>query len=294
MGGGIGELASRFGIDVRMRDLQLPALTHALETARSLIDERGRKKRSSARERDGQMAHILPTLELSGLRRVDAAIEAVVEDLDVKRRVFAELEVRMKPDALLATNTSSLSVNTLADGLAHPERFCGFHFFNPVHRMPLVEVVRGAKTSDADARHRRRLARRIGKTPVVVNDAPGFVVNRILMPYMREALHLLEEGYTIEDIDASMRRFGMPMGPFEVVDEVGVDVANKASAVLSRAFPERMTPAPALEKLLAAGRLGRKSGRGFYLHRGRKRTRDPQLRAVLGLQRERHTRSSRR
>jgi 3-hydroxyacyl-CoA dehydrogenase/enoyl-CoA hydratase/3-hydroxybutyryl-CoA epimerase len=287
MGGGIAELASRSGIEVRVRDLQPAALTRTLQTARGLIEERNRKRRAPARDLDAQMARIYPTLDLSGFGRADAAIEAVVEDLDVKRRVFAELEARLRPDAVLATNTSSLSVDTLASGVGKPERFVGFHFFNPVHRMPLVEVVRGAKTSDATLVTAVALARRLGKTPVVVNDAPGFVVNRILMPYMREALHLLEEGFPLAGIDAAMRRFGMPMGPFEVADEVGLDVANKVAHVLAAAFPSRMSPAPLLEKLIAAGRLGKKNGRGFYLHgRGRRRP-DPALPALLAVARER-------
>ncbi len=291
MGGGVAELASRNGIGVRVRDVQPAALTRALRTARSLIEDRGRRSRGRSAEGDSQLARILPTLDLAGFGRVDFAIEAVVEDLDVKRRVLAELEVRMRPDALLATNTSSLSVGVLAGGLQRPDRFCGFHFFNPVHRMPLVEVVRGAATSDQTVVTAVALARHLGKTPVVVADSPGFVVNRILMPYLREAIHLLEEGYPLRDIDASMRRFGMPMGPFEVLDEVGIDVAHKAASVLCRAFPDRMTPAPALETLLAAGRLGKKSGRGFYRHRGRKRRPDPELRALLRFQRERRPHS---
>jgi 3-hydroxyacyl-CoA dehydrogenase/enoyl-CoA hydratase/3-hydroxybutyryl-CoA epimerase len=287
MGGGIAEIASRSGIGVRLRDLNPVAITHALKTARGLIDERGRRRRGTAGEADAQMARILPTLDLSGFGTCDFAMEAVVEDLDVKRRVFGELEVRLPPDALLATNTSSLSVATLAEGLQHPDRFCGFHFFNPVHRMPLVEVVRGPRTSDATLVSAVGLARKLGKTPVVVKDAPGFVVNRILMPYLREAMVLLEEGYRLTEIDASMRSFGMPMGPFEVLDEVGLDVANKVAGVLSKAFPDRMEAAPALETLIAAGRLGRKSGRGFYRHRGGKRQPDSKLRELLELKRER-------
>ena len=222
MGGGIAETVSRAGIGVRLRDLNPAALTHALQTARALIDERSRRRRGTAREGDGQMAKILPTLDLTGFGVCDFAMEAVVEDLDVKRRVFGELEVRMRPDALLATNTSSLSVTTLAEGLQHPERFCGFHFFNPVHRMPLVEVVRGPRTSDATLVSAVGLARKLGKTPVVVKDAPGFIVNRVLMPYLREAMVLLEEGYRLTEIDAAMREFGMPMGPFEVLQATKV------------------------------------------------------------------------
>ena len=283
MGAGIAELASREGIDVRMREIKPEALQKGLQAVRAVIDERGRKKRMPQREKDGQMAHILPTLELTGMAHADFAIEVVVEDPEVKRRVFGELEVRIPPTALLATNTSSLSVDLLAEGLLHPERFVGFHFFNPVHRMPLVEVVRGARTSDAAVVTAVGLARRLGKTPVVVKDSPGFVVNRVLMPYLREALHLLEEGYRVTDIDAAMRRFGMPMGPFEVVDEVGLDVAHKVAGVLSTAFPDRMRPSTALERMIAAGRLGRKNGLGFYRHRGRKRMPDPSVRALLGL-----------
>ncbi len=289
MGAGIAELASRQGITVRMREVNAEALQKGLQVIRGVIDERNRRKRAPAREADAQMARVRPTLDLTGMAHADFALEAVLEDLDVKRRVFAELEVRVPAEALLATNTSSLSVDALASGLLHPGRFVGFHFFNPVHRMPLVEVVRGVRTSDAALVTAVALARRLGKTPVVVRDSPGFVVNRVLMPYLREALHLLEEGYAVADLDAAMRAFGMPMGPFEVVDEVGLDVAHKVAGVLATAFPERMQPSPALEKLLAAGRLGRKNGRGFYRHRGRERVPDRAVRGLLGLATGRRT-----
>ena len=286
MGAGIAEIATRTGVAVRMRDVKPEALTRALRIIRGLVDERGRKRRAPARERDAQMALIYPTLELDGLTRTDLAIEAVVEDLEVKRRVFGELEVRMRPDALLATNTSSLSVDAIASGLQHPERFFGFHFFNPVHRMPLVEVVRGARTSDEALTRAVGFARALGKTPVVVRDAAGFVVNRLLMPYLREALYLLEEGYALRDIDRAMRRFGMPMGPFEVLDEVGLDVAQKVAGVLTAAFPDRMSAAPALDKMVAAGRLGKKSGSGFYRERGGRREPDPGVAELIGLDRQ--------
>jgi 3-hydroxyacyl-CoA dehydrogenase/enoyl-CoA hydratase/3-hydroxybutyryl-CoA epimerase len=283
MGSGIAELAARNGIRVRLRELKPEALEHALRSIRAVIDERGRRKRPSARDVDTQMARVLPTLDLTGMAHADFAIEVVVEDLDVKRRVFAELEVRVPATALLASNTSSLSIDALAAGLLHPERFVGFHFFNPVHRMPLVEVVRGSRTADTALVTAVGLARRLGKTPVVVKDSPGFVVNRVLMPYLREALYLLEEGYLVADIDAAMKRFGMPMGPFEVVDEVGLDVAQKVAGVLVAAFPDRIQSSPALAKLVAAGRLGRKNGRGFYRHQGRKRTPDRSARGLLGM-----------
>ena len=287
MGGGIAELASRNGLWVRMRDVRPEALAHALTTARSLIEERGRRRRASSRERDAQLARILPTLELTGLGTADFALEAVVEDMEVKRRVMAELEVRVRPDCVLASNTSSLSISELGRGLAHPGRLCGFHFFNPVHRMPLVEVVRGEQTSDDAIATAVLLAKRLGKTPVLVKDSPGFVVNRVLMPYLREAIVLLEEGYSVADIDAAMKRFGMPMGPFAVVDEVGIDVAQKVAAVLSRAFPARMSTSPALDKMVAAGRLGKKNRLGFYRHRAKRPEPDPAVRGLLGLVRQR-------
>jgi 3-hydroxyacyl-CoA dehydrogenase/enoyl-CoA hydratase/3-hydroxybutyryl-CoA epimerase len=291
MGGGIAELASRQGIAVRMRDVAAAPLTKALLTTKSLIDERLRRRKgpreARARDRDAQLARIEPTLELTGLGRADAVIEAVVEDLDIKRRVLAEAEVRTRPDALIASNTSSLSIDTLATGLKRPARFCGFHFFNPVHRMPLVEIVRGRQTSGETLATAIQLARRLGKTPVVVADAPGFVVNRVLMPYLREAMHLLEEGFPLPEIDGAMREFGMPMGPFEVLDEVGLDVAAKVAGILSRAFPDRMESSPAMEKLVSMGRLGRKSGAGFYRHVGSKRILDPELGRILAINRNR-------
>ena len=281
MGAGIAEIASRHGIEVRMRDTDPAVLARALRAVRARVAERVARSGTPRHEAEGQLARLFPSPELAGLERADLAIEAVVEDLDVKRRVFGELEVRMRPDALLATNTSSLSVDTLASGLRHPQRFVGLHFFNPVHRMPLIEVVRGVRTSDAALAVAVALARRLGKTPVVVNDAPGFVVNRVLMPGLREALHLVEDGYRVADVDAAMRAFGMAMGPFEVLDEVGLDVAAKVADTLNRAFPERIAAAPQLEALVAAGRLGRKCGVGFYRHRGGRRTPDPQTARLL-------------
>ena len=275
MGAGIAELASRHGIEVRLRDTDPAALARALRAVRVRVAERASRSGAARHETEGQLARLFPSLDLAGLKRADLAIEAVVEDLDVKRRVFGELEVRMRPDAVLATNTSSLSVDELAAGLEHPQRFVGMHFFNPVHRMPLVEVVRGAKTSAAALATAVTLARRLGRTPVVVNDGPGFVVNRVLMPYLREALHLVEDGYRVADVDAAMRAFGMPRGPFEVLDEVGLDVAASVAAVLGRAFPERVAPAPQLEALVEAGLLGRKSGAGFYRYWRGRRTLDP-------------------
>jgi len=287
MGAGIAELASRRGIEVRLRDSDPAALARALRTVRARVAERRGRPGARRHETEGQLARIFPSLDLAGLKRADLAIEAVVEDLDVKRRVFGELEVRMRPDAVLATTTSSLPVDELAAGLEHPQRFVGMHFFDPVHRTPLVEVVRGAKTSAVALAATVTLARRLGKTPVVVNDGPGFVVNRVLMSCLREALHLVEDGYRVADVDAAMRAFGMPRGPFEVMDELGIGVTANMAAVLGRAFPERVAPAPQLEALVKEGFLGRRSGAGFYRYLRGRRTLDPLAVRLLRPARER-------
>lgn len=287
MGAGIAELASRHGIEVRLRDTDPDALARALRAVRARVAERSGRTGTARHETEAQLARIFPGLDLAGLKRADLAIEAVVEDLDVKRRVFGELEVRMRPDAVLATNTSSLSVDDLAAGLERPQRFVGMHFFDPVHRMPLVEVVRGAKTSAAALATAVRLARRLGRTAIVVNDGPGFVVNRVLMPCLREALHLAEDGYRVADVDAAMRAFGMTRGPFEMMDELGLDVTAKLVAVLGSAFPERVAPAPQLEALVKEGLLGRKSGAGLYRTWSGRRTLDPLAARLLRPERER-------
>ncbi len=287
MGTGVAELASRHGIEVRLRDTDPAALARAMRAVRARVAERSGRPGAARHETEGQLARIFPSPDLAGLKRADLAIEAVVEDLDVKRRVFGELEVRMRPDAVLATNTSSLSVDELAAGLERPQRFVGMHFFNPVHRMPLVEVVRGAKTSAVALATAVTLARRLGRTPIVVNDGPGFVVNRVLTPYLREAFHLVEDGYRVADVDAAMRAFGMPRGPFEVMDDVGLGVTANVAAVLGRAFPGRVAPVPQLDALLKAGLLGRKSGAGFYRYWSGRRTLDPLAARLLRPARER-------
>src|SRR6185503_7937873 len=169
-----------------------------------------------------------------------------------------------RPDCVLATNTSSLSVDAMAEALQRPEELVGMHFFNPVHRMPLVEVVRGARSSDEAVATVHELALELGKVPVVVADAPGFVVNRILGPYLNEAGWLLADGATIEQIDAAAKAFGMPMGPIRLLDEVGLDIARHAATTLHDAFGERMLPAPPLQSLAQTKRLGKKNELGFY------------------------------
>jgi 3-hydroxyacyl-CoA dehydrogenase/enoyl-CoA hydratase/3-hydroxybutyryl-CoA epimerase len=192
-------------------------------------------------------------------------LEAVAEDLGLKQKLMAEAVARGLPaDAILATNTSSLSIDAMASAVPAPERVVGLHFFNPPEKMPLCEVIRGSRTSEATVATACRLAVRLGKFPIVVQDAPGFLVNRCLSPYLNEAARLLTEGNEPEFLDRVLLDFGMPMGPCRLLDEIGFDVATKVSEVMSAAFPERMQPNPLFAALTAAGALGRKSGGGLY------------------------------
>ena len=212
------------------------------------------------------------TTSWDGFHDADVVVEAAVEDLDAKRAVFHELDGRAGPTAVLATNTSSLLVSRLEEGLTYPERVGGMHFFNPVHKMDLVEVVRTAATNERSVAVLVRWAIALGKTPVVVRDSPGFVVNRVLTPYLNEATLLVAEEMEIQEIDKGMRRFGMPMGPLELLDQIGLDVAAHVARSLGPVLEGRFGTNPAFEKMREHGWLGQKSGRGFYTHRGRKRT----------------------
>jgi 3-hydroxyacyl-CoA dehydrogenase/enoyl-CoA hydratase/3-hydroxybutyryl-CoA epimerase len=223
-------------------------------------------------------------LDYSGFASAEVTIEAVVEKLAVKQAVLQEWEREAGDDPIFASNTSTIPIARIASAAAQPARVVGMHFFNPVHRMPLVEVIRGERSSDEAIATVFDLARRLGKTPVVVRDAPGFLVNRILAPYLSESVRLLQDGCRIEDVDASMVDFGMPVGPLALLDDVGIDVAIKAGQTLAEAFPKRLPVADNFESLAIAKRLGRKSGRGFYLYKGSTRARpDPSAYGLLNL-----------
>src|SRR5690606_1484352 len=283
MGGGIAQLLADRGIPVRLKDIRAEALSLGMRHARELFDKAVRRGRKERREAEQAMGRIAPTLDYAGFGTVDVVIEAVVERMDVKKQVLREAEERAPERAVLASNTSSLSITEMQHALARPENFCGMHFFNPVHRMPLVEVVRGAATSDETIATVVALARRLDKTPLVVNDGPGFLVNRILAPYLNEAGWLLAEGARIEDVDRALLDFGMPMGPFRLLDEVGLDVARHAANVMYEAFGDRMRPAPPLAAMAQTDRLGRKGGLGYYRYENdREKGPDPGVYALLG------------
>jgi len=264
MGAGIAQLLAEKGIAVRLRDVAAKAVGTGLRTAAALFAKRSKLGiLDPLAARDG-MDRITGTVDAEGLRSVDIAVEAVAEDLEVKKQVLREFESLAGENALFASNTSSLSITDLASVSRHPERVVGMHFFNPVEKMPLVEVVRGKRTSPEAVGAVAALARRLGKLPVVVNDGPGFLVNRILIPFLGEAILMLEEGGSIEGIDEALIQFGMPMGAFILLDEIGVDVASKVSAILRQGLGERIPASPLLETLHGEGYLGKKNGRGFY------------------------------
>lgn len=268
MGRGIASLAADRGAWTRLYDIAPEALDAAqLEHRREVLDRR-KRRRIEAFEADEAIDRFDTTRALEGFARCDLVVEAVAERLDVKRKVFAELARQVAPTAILATNTSSLSVDAIAAEVPHPERVVGLHFFNPVKRMPLVEIVRGAHTSPRVVAECAALALRLGKTPVVVRDVAGFLVNRLLGPYLDESLRLFAGGIEAERIDAALVRFGMPMGPLALLDEVGFDIAQHAAAALFAAYGARMTPSSVLESPVREKRLGKKSGLGFYRHAG--------------------------
>ncbi|HKB06705.1 MAG TPA: 3-hydroxyacyl-CoA dehydrogenase NAD-binding domain-containing protein [Candidatus Polarisedimenticolia bacterium] len=266
MGGGIAQALARAGLPVRLKDIDAVALSRGLSHAHDLFKDEVRKERLSRREGEQKLDLISPTLEYTGLRRCDVVIEAVVESLAVKHKVLREVESAVPEGFLFATNTSSLPIDAIGAEARRPEEVVGLHFFNPVHKMPLLEVIRGPRTSQEALATAVALAKRIGKIPVVVGDAPGFLVNRILMSYLGEALVMLEEGGLIEEIDRVMLDFGMPMGPLALLDQIGIDVASHVAGVLSEAFRDRSPRSTALQILKDKGWLGRKSGRGFYLY----------------------------
>ncbi|MCB1055166.1 MAG: enoyl-CoA hydratase/isomerase family protein [Acidobacteria bacterium] len=278
MGGAIAHQAAvAGGLPVRLSDIRSAALVQGMSHASKLVYGRIKRRRMTRAEAREAMARIQPCLGLDGFERSELIVEAVVEDLEVKRQVFRELAERVPESTVLATNTSSLSVEALAETTPHPERVLGLHFFNPVHRIPLVEVVAGAATDPEITARATAFVRRLGKTPVAVRDSPGFLVNRLLIFYLTESMWLLGEGSAMEAIDEAMLEWGFPMGPVALLDRVGLDIGIKVARVLEDAFPERVV-LPEWDwqgAFFEPGHLGEKTGRGFYRHGpGGKRTPD--------------------
>jgi len=272
MGAGIAQLAALKGFEVVVQEINDAALAAGTKKIDGLFQKAAERGLISAEEAKQKMAAVARTTTWQGFEKTDLVIEAVIEDLPLKKGVFKELEKRTRPNTILASNTSSLVIRQLQEGLSHPERVAGLHFFNPVHKMPLLEVVRTATTQEKVTDILMQWAAAVDKTPVLVGDSPGFVVNRILMPYLNEAGMLVAEGMPVEKVDLTMRRFGMPMGPLELLDQVGLDVAAHIARSVGPAFGDRLKPHPALDLMCQAGWLGQKSGLGFYRYQGKKKT----------------------
>jgi 3-hydroxyacyl-CoA dehydrogenase / enoyl-CoA hydratase / 3-hydroxybutyryl-CoA epimerase len=267
MGSGIAQWLAARGKEVLLRDVGADELAQGLRRAEKLFSEAQRRRLLSRSEARAGMDRIVALEIAVPMKSVDLVIEAASEKMAVKKAVFADLEERVRPETILATNTSALSVTEISRTLRNPARLVGLHFFNPVHRMKLVEVARGELSSDVAVDTAVAFVQRIGKFPVVVKDRPGFLVNRILLPYLLEAVRLFTGGADVEGLDESMLDFGMPMGPLRLLDEVGLDVAADVGQTLCTAFPDWMQAPSVFAQLLDAGFKGRKSGRGFYEYR---------------------------
>ena len=268
MGGGIAYQSAYKGIPIVMKDIAEPAIQLGLDEATGILE----KRVSRGRMKPAQMAKVLnnirPTLSYADISSVDLVVEAVIENPKIKGIVLAELEAQVKHDAVITSNTSTISIDLLAKSLKDASRFCGMHFFNPVHKMPLVEVIRGSKTSDETIATTVAYADAMGKKPIVVNDCPGFFVNRVLFPYFGGFGILLEQGINFNRVDKIMERFGWPMGPAYLLDVVGIDTAHHAQAVMAEGFPERMAGQgeAAVDLMFKEQRFGQKNKLGFYAY----------------------------
>ncbi len=287
MGGGIAELFAEREIPVRMKDINTAAIASGLRAAWKVLALKKKKRIIDKKDLDRKFGHLSGTTEKTGFRRSDLVVEAVVEKMEIKKAVLQDIEEVLPPHAIFATNTSSLSVTEIATASRNPEKVVGMHFFNPVDKMPLVEVIRGEQTSDETVATIVALSQKLGKTPIVVGDREGFLVNRILMPYLNEGALLVEEGVGIRTVDRLMRDFGMPMGVFILLDAIGLDVAFKVAGILHEAYGDRMHPSVILSKMVEADRLGKKNGKGFYAYKGKEKNVAPETeKMVAGIRKE--------
>jgi 3-hydroxyacyl-CoA dehydrogenase / enoyl-CoA hydratase / 3-hydroxybutyryl-CoA epimerase len=266
MGAGITQWLSACQLPVILRDVNTEQVAKGLGSIAKVYQEGVKRHVFTLTEARAGLDRISPAPMEVPLRRVDLVIEAAVENLEVKKQIFQRLDELAGDDTILATNTSALPISELAAGTRRPERVVGLHFFNPVHRMQLVEIVVGRQTAPEVVQRALRFVQQIGKLPVIVKNSPGFLVNRILMPYLLEAGRLFEAGASVVELDEAMLDFGMPMGPMRLLDEVGLDVALHVAHTLAASFSDRMTVPESLIKMTHASLLGRKSGRGFYVH----------------------------
>ena len=288
MGAGIAQWISARNLPVILRDINTEQVAKGMASIAKLYRDGVKHHTFTAHEARAGMDRVHPAPAEVPLRHEDVVIEAAVENLELKKKIFQRLDELVSPDTVLATNTSALPISEMAASTRHPERVVGLHFFNPVHRMQLVEVIAARQTAPEVLQRALKFAQQIGKLPVVVKDSPGFLVNRILMPYLIEAGNLFEAGAKVEDLDEVMLDFGMPMGPLRLLDEVGLDVSLHVAETLAAHFGDRMKVPGCLGKMMNAGLLGRKSGGGFYLHEESKEAKpNPQISAYVQNQKAR-------
>jgi len=267
MGQGIAAATLKRNLPVALADAVPAALSKGVQQILEEVSYNRDKKGPDAKKAVSFAGLINPATVDGELANSDLVIEAIVENPEVKKQYYARVEPLLPATAILASNTSTIPITKLAEGLKRPEQFCGIHFFNPVRKMPLVEVIRGAKTSDETVATAVAYAKNIGKSPIVVNDGPGFLVNRLLLPYMNESLELLSDGAEVKAIERAAKDFGMPMGPITLYDVIGLDTAFYAGRVMYEAFPDRTAASPILAAMVKAGRLGQKSGAGFFAYK---------------------------
>lgn len=283
MGAGIAYVTTaQAKTPVRLKDRDAKGILAGLKYVREIVDERVKKKRMNRMDADQLMTLTTGTTDYSGFSACEVVIEAVFEDLALKQTMVRDVE-KANPNAIFASNTSSIPIAKIAEASAHPENVLGMHYFSPVHKMPLLEIIVTPKTSNEATATCVELGKKQGKTVIVVNDGPGFYTTRILAPLMNEAAHLLAEGVAIETIDRAMLDFGFPVGPIKLTDEVGIDVGAKVGKVMLEAFGDRMAAPAGMEKLIADDRKGRKNGKGFYLYGGDKKGVDESVYTVLGV-----------
>lgn len=279
MGGGVAYQSASKGTPIIMKDINHGAIELGLTEATKLLAKQVKRKKIDEAGMAKTLNMIRPTLSYGDFDHVDLVVEAVVENANVKKSVLAELEEKVKPGTILTSNTSTISITELAKDLKNPENFCGMHFFNPVHRMPLVEVIRGEKTSDAAIARTVQYALQMGKTPIVVNDCAGFLVNRVLFPYFNGFAKLIEDGVDYQRIDKVMEKFGWPMGPAYLLDVVGIDTGSHAAKIMADAFPDRMNMDgnTIIDIMYKKDRFGQKNGKGFYKYELDRRGRPKKL-----------------
>jgi 3-hydroxyacyl-CoA dehydrogenase/enoyl-CoA hydratase/3-hydroxybutyryl-CoA epimerase len=283
MGGGIAWLLSNSMIETRMKDISWEFILSGYKSVKDIFASLKKIGRIDAREMDLRMSRISSSTDYAGISSSDLVIEAIVEDRDIKRKTISELESFIRNDAIIVTNTSSISVNELAEGMKHPERFAGFHFFNPVNRMPLIEIVKGKKTSESVIKRLTDLAVFLKKTPIVINDCNGFLVNRILMSYLNEALLIMEEGVDFDKIDKAIYDFGFPMGPFTLLDEIGIKVGYKVANNMLKPYSGRFEMGNVFPKIAGEKNIsGRSSGSGFFIYNGKKKYPNKTVYSILG------------